>query len=118
LAPIITQKLTRDRIMVLKTGGTIRFFTANDGGDSVRGLNADLVIIDEAAMIADLERVWNEAVAPTLADRDGKCYFLSTPKGSGHYFKKLFDMGNSKDPVLHKFKSYTFPTHDNPYISK
>jgi hypothetical protein len=62
--------------------------------DSGRGRAYGAVVIDEAAMIPNLETAW-QAIRPMLTDRQGEAWFLSTPKGM-NYFKVLFDRG--QDP--------------------
>ena len=94
----------------LKGGGTIDFWTL-DTPDAGRSRKYALVIIDEAAMARNLEEAWTAAIRPTLADLQGKAWFLSTPKG-GNYFKTLFDRaGDDTD-----WARWQMPTSSNPYI--
>jgi predicted phage terminase large subunit-like protein len=94
----------------LKGGGSIDFWTLDDP-DAGRSRKYALVIIDEAAMARNLEEAWTAAIRPTLADLQGKAWFLSTPKG-GNYFKTLFDRA-ADDP---NYARWQMPTASNPYI--
>lgn len=96
----------------LRGGGSIDFWTL-DNPDAGRSRKYGLVIIDEAAMARNLEEAWIAAIRPTLADLQGKAWFLSTPKGN-NYFKTLFDRA-THDP---NWAHWQMPTSTNPYIRK
>jgi len=110
LAPVITAVNGQQHRLELITGGTIDFWTL-DTPDAGRGRKYALVVIDEAAMARNLEEAWTAAIRPTLADLQGKAWFLSTPKG-GNYFKTLFDRA-ADDP---DWARWQMPTASNPYI--
>lgn len=66
----------------------------SDNPDSLRGQYFDGVVLDE---IGDQDpRIWTEIVRPSLADRQGWCIFLGTPKGANH-FKTLRDRAESEE---------------------
>jgi hypothetical protein len=90
---------------------SLKFFSA-DGYDSIRGNTFDRLIMDEAAFIKD--EAWNEAIKPTTMVKCRKVVFLSTPKKT-KWFKSMFDLGDGSNP---RYKSFTFPSHANPYISQ
>jgi hypothetical protein len=69
----------------LQTGGSVTIYSM-DNPDSIRGECFHLVIIDEAAMIA--EDAWTQCIQPTLADYDGDCIIISTPKGRNWFWKE------------------------------
>jgi hypothetical protein len=55
----------------------------SDNADSLRGQYFDGVVLDE---IGDQNpKIWNEILRPALADREGWCLFIGTPKGRNHY---------------------------------
>ncbi len=110
LAPVIVTKNTQQHRLELITGGSIEYWTL-DTPDAGRSRKYALAIIDEAAIARHLEPVWNEAIRPTLADLQGRAWFLSTPKG-GNYFKKLFDDA-AHDP---EWMRWQMPTSTNPHI--
>jgi hypothetical protein len=93
-------------------GGVIDLWSL-DSADSGRGRKYAVVVIDEAAMIPDLEVAWQQSIRPTLTDLQGSAWFLSTPKGM-NYFKMLFDRG--PDPTFTDWASWQMPSSENPYI--
>ena len=68
--------------MELLGGGVIEMWSL-DSPDSGRGRAYGAVVIDEAAMIPNLEQAW-QAIRPMLTDLQGEAYFLSTPKGMNY----------------------------------
>jgi phage terminase large subunit-like protein len=80
IAPIASElQINRaEREIQIPTGGRLAIYSA-DSPDSIRGEAFDIVVIDEAARIA--EETWLDAIQPTLADRDGHAMLISTPKG-------------------------------------
>jgi hypothetical protein len=89
-------------------GGQVEFFTG-ERLDNLRGRKFNIVIIDEASYISDLEHGWQNSIRPTLTDFKGRAIFLSTPKGK-NYFYSLF----VKSEI--DWQSFKFSTYDNPYI--
>lgn len=64
-----------------------------DNADSLRGLYFDYAVLDE---VADMKPyVWGEVIRPALADRQGRCLFIGTPKGMNLFFE-LYNRGNSR----------------------
>lgn len=57
--------------------------------DSLRGIYLDDCVIDETAQINPV--AWTEVIRPALADREGSCTFIGTPKGQGNLFHDLFE---------------------------
>lgn len=60
--------------------------------DSLAGEANDLVIIDEAALNSNIYDIWTQMIRPTLADKSGSAFFISTPRGKGQFYK-LFLQG-------------------------
>src|SRR5258708_2135291 len=58
-------------------GGWLQFKTAEEP-DSLRGEGIDFVVFDEAAHIDGLEEMWEQCVRPSLIDRRGEAWFIST----------------------------------------
>lgn len=72
-------------------GSRITLYGA-DNADALRGLYFDYVVMDE---VADMKPfVWGEIVRPALADRQGRCLFIGTPKGMNLFFE-LYNRGAS-----------------------
>jgi phage FluMu gp28-like protein len=90
--------------------GSIEFFTG-ERLDNLRGRKFHLVIVDEAAFIADLEEGWNNSIRPTLTDYEGKAVFLSTPRGKNFFYSLFMKQGEND------WQSFKFSTYDNPHIN-
>jgi phage FluMu gp28-like protein len=112
LAPIIATKHESHLNIRLITGGTIRVWGLKNPS-SVRGNAYHLVVIDEAAFIPNLLKVWQRVISPTLSDYMGTAYFFSTPNGHNGFWH-LWNRGN--DPLFPDWQSWVFPTAANPYI--
>jgi Terminase large subunit, T4likevirus-type, N-terminal len=84
-----------------------------DSSDSARGRKYALAVVDECALVPNLEQAWH-AIRPVLTDYMGGAWFLSTPKGM-NYFKTLFDRG--QDPERKEWASWQMPTAANPFIA-
>lgn len=111
LKNVIIKKSEIDREITIRGGGKIEFWTFKAHEDVARGRYYDRVIIDEAAMVKDLEVRWELQIEPTLLDTGGDAWFLSTPKGKG-YFATLARKDDEEWICFH------YPTHANPYIPK
>jgi predicted phage terminase large subunit-like protein len=92
-------------------GGWLQFKTAEEP-DGLRGEGIDFVVFDEAAHVPQLETMWEQCVRPSLMDRRGHAWFISTPKGF-NYFNTLYQRAKT-DPEWAAFK---FPTSANPTIA-
>ena len=103
-------KKTKPKAIDLINGSRISFRSA-DREDSLRGEGIDLLILDEAAMIAD--RAWQKELRPTLSDTLGDMIAISTPKGRNWFFE-YFERGTSDDyPDVESWQSATY---DNPHV--
>jgi len=112
LAPLKPKANQQEKRIELLTGGVIEFWSL-DQPDAGRGRRYKRVVVDEAGIVRNLERAWQEAIRPTLADLKGDAWFLGTPKGAGNYFHRLFAKGESG---AHGWKSWRLPTTSNPNI--
>jgi len=112
LKPIIRRIDRVEKRMELLNGGSIDFWTLEDG-DSGRGRSYRRVIIDEAGFAPNLLDAWRASIYPTLADRRGGALFLGTPKGTGDFHKlylqaerddtgdwRAFRLGSAANPHL------------------
>jgi phage FluMu gp28-like protein len=100
----------QDLLIEFITGGIIQFFTG-EALENFRGLDFDLVIIDEASFIPSLAEEWKASIRPTLTDRKGKAIFLSTPKGKNFFYKLSLN-----EHTLPDWKTFKFTSYDNPHI--
>lgn len=55
--------------------------------DSLVGEANDLVIVDEAGLIGDLDNIWTQMIRPSLMDKQGSALFISTPRGKNGFYK-------------------------------
>ena len=74
------------------------------------GSGCDLVVLDEAAKIPNLKRIWEMYVRPTLSDKKGRAIFISTPDGFSHFYE-LFLQGK----VEENWYSFNSPSWENIY---
>jgi len=112
LSPVAKRINAAEYRIELITGGVVEFWSLANTHDPARGRKYGLVIIDEAAMVRDLEEIWTKAIRPTLVDLKGSAWFMSTPKGK-NYFWELYTMAEA-DPE--NWAAWNFPTASNPHI--
>jgi hypothetical protein len=112
LAPVTRDKSEQEKRLELVGGGVVDLWSL-DSPDSGRGRKYAMVVIDEAALVANLSEAWQQSIRPTLTDLLGSAWFLSTPRGMD-YFKVLFDRG--QDPAKEDWASWQKSTSDNPFI--
>ena len=115
LAPIIYKKDEQEKRIELVTGGVLECWSLVDEGAGKSRHYAGIVI-DEAAMAANLKVAWNEAIFPTLADLDGEAWFLSTPKGK-NYFWQVYQMAGDTDDNP-RWSRWHHTTYDNPHLKR
>jgi Terminase RNaseH-like domain/Terminase large subunit, T4likevirus-type, N-terminal len=112
LGPVITRTNQQEWRIELRGGGVVEMWSL-DSPDSGRGRAYSVVVVDECAMVPDLNQAWLQTIRPMLTDYQGHAWFLSTPKGM-NYFKALFDRG--QDPERPDWASWQMPTAGNPRI--
>jgi len=103
-------------------GGVIEVHSAYDP-EALVGVGLDLVLITEAARIADMEDVWDNVEARLnspgrgLEGKGGRAIINSSPLGT-NFFYKMWKWGQKDtsdwDP---DWESWTFSTWDNPYMA-
>jgi len=92
LSGVLTDVIRRrqiDRKLTLNNGSVIEFWSADQeqAENICRGREYDLMIINEAAMIGNLVRLWNVALRPALISRQGRAMIGSTPKGRNGFWQ-------------------------------
>ena len=112
--PVITETSKAEHRFNVIGGGSFSMWSL-DSADTVRGRKYALALIDEAAMVPNLEDAWNAVIRPTLTDYEGGADFYSTPKGL-NYFYTLFTRG--QEPSNTEWQSFQKPTSSNPYIKQ
>lgn len=109
--PVIKDKNEQQKSIEVLTGGVIDFWSL-DAADSVRGRKYKRIVVDEAAMVPEMDIAWNQVLRPMLTDYRGDAYFTSTPKGMNNYFHTLF----KNESKFEDWKSFHFTSYHNPYI--
>lgn len=118
-APLIVRANDSEHRIELSTGGIIEAWSLDNESGSAgkykagRSRKYKRVGIDEAALIPNLEAVFNFAIAPTLIDLEGDAWFTSTPSGKGGFYRYYL---KGQDPSESDWMSWKFPTSSNPYI--
>lgn len=112
LRGVIAYKSDAELRIEFKNGSVVQFFSA-ENPDAIRGNGFNGVVIDEAGDALRDEKVWFDAIRPTLSDRNGWALIIGTPKGR-NLFYRMFTWG--EDPEYPDWASFTAPTSDNPYI--
>jgi hypothetical protein len=113
LQPVTARVSLQEHRIEMTTGGVVDMWSLEQP-DAVRGRKYKRIVVDEAAMVRDLQNAYQAVLRPTLTDFEGDAWFPSTPKGMGFY-KTLFDLG--QDPNEPEWASWQIPTSENPYIS-
>lgn len=110
--PGVDVHLQRREISFARVGGGWLQFKTAEEPDSLRGEGIDFCVFDEAAHIDHLEDMWEQCVRPSLMDRRGDAWFISTPAGF-NYFNELFLRSRADED----WSSFQFPTSVNPHIA-
>ena len=84
-APAATEYKAERRIDTT-TGGRIEFWSL-DNEDAGRSRGYDLIVVDEAGLVRNLETIWRENLIPALLDRRGRAVLAGTPKGKGDFWR-------------------------------
>ena len=101
---------TSNELILLFPDDTRMEFYSAENPDSMAGEGVDYVVVDEAALIRD--SVWDQIIRPTLMDKQGSAFLISTPRGY-NYFYRLWKRGQDG---AEDYASWHHPTEDSPYI--
>lgn len=114
--------------------GSILEVKSMENADSLAGEALDLVIVDEAALNAQIYDIWVQMIKPTLLDKEGSAIFISTPRGRNSFYK-MYLMGQKglkqrqgetdiiKDEMLGvddnmtEWSSFKQTSYDNPLLA-
>lgn len=110
---LITRSNENKGRIELVGGGIIEFWSL-DNKKAGRSRKYKQIVVDEAAFIPDLERIWEENLLPTLLDFDGGAWLVGTPDGR-NFFHKAFQYGQNPDEPL--WASWQRSSYENPHIS-
>jgi hypothetical protein len=113
LEPITVEKSEQQHRIATRGGGSVECWSLDDP-DAARGRKYRRIVVDEAALVRDLETVWQASLRPTLSVLQGDAWFLSTPKGLDA-FHALYQLG--QDPLQTEWQSWQMPSSASPFIS-
>jgi len=113
LEPVTVSRSEQQHRLAVHGGGTVECWSLDDP-DAGRSRKYRRVVIDEAALVRNLEQVWQASIRPTLSVLEGDAWFFSTPKGMD-FFYGLFQLG--QDPLQPEWASWQLPSSANPFIS-
>jgi hypothetical protein len=108
----VFKSVSHSEMRVGFVNGAAMTFKSADNPDNLRGEGLHRVVVDEAARVK--REVWEEVLRPAVSDTHGRVLFISTPKGK-NWFYELWTRG--QDALQPEFKSWKFPTADNPKVS-
>ena len=105
----------KDKVVRLINGSIFRLLSANNR-DSLVGRAANLLIIDEAAIIPNDEYFVRDLRPALSTFTDSRCLWISTPRGKGNYLYNYYQRGQSNEydewgSDLHTWRS-------NPMLSE
>jgi len=95
-----------------RLGGAWLQFRTSEEPDSLRGEGIDFCVFDEAAHVPALQAIWEQCVRPSLMDRRGDAWWISTPKGF-NFFNTLYNRGRDSEPG---WASFHYTSFDNPFL--
>jgi len=101
---------TRTKLTIKNNSQIIALPTGPDG-ETILGITADVIIIDEANFIKP--SIITETVFPMISSTDGYMIMLSTPEYAEHPFMRAI-----KDPQKYGYSTYHFPSSIAPLPSK
>ena len=105
----------KDKVVKLINGSIFRLLSANNR-DSLIGRAANLLIVDEAAVIPNDEYFIRDLRPALSTYRDSRCLWISTPRGKGNYLYNYFLRGN--DSEFPEWGSSLFTYRANPLLSQ
>lgn len=105
----------KDRVVKLVNDSTLRLLSANNRSSLV-GRAANLLIVDEAALIPD-DEYFTRDLRPALSTfPDSRALFISTPRGKENYLYNYYLRG--QDESFPEWGSGLFPWHANPRLTQ
>jgi PBSX family phage terminase large subunit len=105
----------KDKVVKLVNGSVFRLLSANNR-DSLVGRAANLLIIDEAAIIPDDEYFIRDLRPALSTFKDSRCLWISTPRGKGNYLYEYYLRG--QDEEYNNWGSAVHSWRSNPMLSE
>jgi phage terminase large subunit len=105
----------KDKVVKLINGSVFRLLSANNR-DSLVGRAANLLIVDEAAIIPN-DEYYTRDLRPALSTfTDSRCLWISTPRGKGNYLYEYFLRGENTE--YEDWASSIHTWRSNPLLSE
>jgi len=105
----------KDKVVKLINGSVFRLLSANNR-DSLVGRAANLLIVDEAAIITN-DEYFTRDLRPALSTyNDSRCLWISTPRGKGNYLYTYYLRGD--DPEYEEWGSAVYTWRSNPLLAE
>ena len=105
----------KDKVVKLINGSIFRLLSANNR-DSLIGRAANLLIVDEAAVIPNDEYFIRDLRPALSTFENSRCLWISTPRGKGNYLYNYFLRGG--DSEFPEWGSNLFTYRANPLLSE
>lgn len=106
----------KDKVVKLINGSIFRLLSANNR-DSLVGRAANLLIIDEAAIIPDDEYFLRDLRPALSTFTDSRCLWISTPRGKGNYLYNYYMRGQDSESYP-DWGSAIYTWRSNPMLSE
>jgi len=105
----------KDKVVKLINGSVFRLLSANNR-DSLVGRAANLLIVDEAAIIPN-DEYFTRDLRPALSTfTDSRCLWISTPRGKGNYLYTYYLRG--ADDEYEDWNADLYTWRANPLLSE
>jgi len=102
-------KIVEDNKLSLRLGNGSQVKATSAASDAGRSESVSLLIVDEAAFIEGVEKIW--ASSQQTLSTGGKAIVLSTPNGVGNWFHKMWVKAENKES---KFVPIRLPWYVHP----
>jgi hypothetical protein len=111
-APYLARKPQETELTLELVTGTTVMLLGAENYDAIRGLGLTFAVFDEFADVP--AAAWTDVVRPALADNEGRCLFIGTPKGYNHFYDvhQSFLEGSEPDG-----EAFSFTTLQGGYVS-
>lgn len=115
----VTRSNRTERFKELVNGSTIWIKSA-ERPELLEGEGIHFLVIDEAALIKEGDRVWQEALRPALSDTMGRALIISRPFGRNWFYREFMrgkvEKNRQESPEHPDYVSFHCRTYDNPHI--
>lgn len=110
----IVKSYNRSDFRIELKNGSVIHFKSTERADNLRGFTGTHMVVDEAAYHA--EEVWGSVLRPIMLVKGQKVLFISTPRGSSNWFKRMYDLGVNDDHP--EYASCRMHYSENPYLDR